>query len=195
MIIAAALAEFARDGYDAASMGRVGAAAGITRTVLYDHFPSKRALFEAVLKETHATLLSHLRETITADAPMEERIGATFDAYLAFAEHEPLAWNVLFPERPPIDPDVAADHRRCRTESNRLFAELLASDAKRAGIEPSSNVGQAIFAIHQAAIHGAVVWWRAHPDVEREELVRAAMDALWTGLGGLQRSEAAAAGG
>ncbi len=192
MIMASALGEFARDGYDAASMGRIGAAAGITRTVLYDHFPSKRALFGALLVGTHGTLLSHLGETITADAPMEERIEATFDAYLAFAEHEPRAWSVLFPDRPPIDAEVASDHRRCRTESNRLFAEMLAPDAKRAGIEPAGPVGQAIFAIHQAALQGAVRWWRAHPGVEREELVRASMDALWRGLGGLERGEALA---
>jgi AcrR family transcriptional regulator len=190
MILSAALAEFARVGYDAASMGRIGRAAGITRTVLYDHFPSKRALFAELLADTHATLLSHLRETITADAPMEERIAATFEAYLAFAEDEPLAWSVLFPERAPIDPDVSADHRRARTESNRLFTALLAPDAKRAGLDPGSNVGQAIFAIHQAALHGAVRWWRAHPDVSRSELARAATDALWTGLGGLARGEA-----
>jgi AcrR family transcriptional regulator len=195
LIMEAALQEFARAGYDAASMGRISAAAGVARPVLYDHFPSKRALFAALLSETHAALLSHLRATITADAPMEERIGATFDAYLGFAEDEPLAWGVLFPDRPPIDPEVAADHRRSRTESNRLLAEFLAPDAKRAGIEPSSHVGQAIFAIHQAALHGAVRWWRAHPDVEREELVRAAMDALWRGLGGLERGEALAGSG
>jgi AcrR family transcriptional regulator len=193
LILAAALEEFARHGYDGASMRRIGGAAGVTRTVLYDHFPSKRALFAALLQETHRTLLSHLRETITAEAPMEERIGATFDAYLAFAENEPLAWSLLFPDRAPIDPDVAADHRRCRTESNRLLAEVLAPDAKRAGIEPTSNVGQAIFAIHQAALHGAVRWWRAHPTVTRQELVKASMDALWSGLGGLERGEALAA--
>jgi AcrR family transcriptional regulator len=186
----AALGEFARAGYDGVSLGRIAAAAGVTRTVLYDHFPSKRALFAALLADTHATLLSHLRETITADAPMQERIAATLDAYLAFAEHEPQAWSVLFPERPPIDPELAAEHRRARTESNRLFAALLAPDAERAGLDPGSSVGQAIFAIHQAALHGAVRWWRAHPDVPRAELTRAATDALWTGLGGLARGEA-----
>lgn len=191
----AALSEFARAGYDAASMGRIATAAGVTRTVLYDHFPSKRALFAALLSETHATLLSHLRETLTADAAMRERIEATFDAYLAFAEHRPLAWKLLFPAHPPVDPDVAGDHRRCRAESNRLFAAMLAPDAKRAGIEPSSPVGQAIFAIHQSALRGMVTWWQSHPDVPREELVQAAMDALWDGLGGLERARSLAAAG
>lgn len=190
LIVAAALCEFARAGYDSTSMGRVASAAGVSRTVLYDHFPSKRALFGALLAETHARLLSHLRDSITAQAPMRERIEATIDAHLAFAECEPLAWKLLFPGQPPLDPDVAADHRRCRTESNRLFADLLAPDAARAGIEPSSTRGQVMFAIHQASLRELVHWWQAHPEIPREELVQAAMDALWTGLGGLERGEA-----
>jgi AcrR family transcriptional regulator len=190
LVVEAALEEFARAGYDAASMGRVARAAGVTRTVLYDHFPSKRALFGALLQENHATLLSHLRATITAEKPMRERMQATFDAYLAFAESEPLAWKLLFPDHPTVDAEVAADQRRYQSESNRLFAALLAPDAKRAGIEPASAAGQAIFAMHQAALHAAVKWWRAHPNVPRAELTQATMDALWSGLGGLERDRA-----
>jgi AcrR family transcriptional regulator len=190
MIMRSALEEFARGGYDAASMGRIGTAAGVTRTVLYDHFPSKRALFVELLADTHAALLSHLRDTLTAEGSMEQRMIDTFDAYLAFAEEEPQAWRVLFPDHPPIDPDVASDQQRCRTESNRIFAAMLESDAKRAGIEPASTGGQVIFAIHQAALQGAVRWWRVHPDVERAEMTKATTDALWTGLGGLARGEA-----
>ena len=194
LIVDAALHEFARAGYDAASVGRVARAAGVTRTVLYDHFPSKRALYGYLLKNTHATLLSHLRETITADAPFRERMQATFDAYLAFAESEPIAWKLLFPDHPTVDAEVAADKRRLQSESNRLFAALLAPDAKRAGIEPDSTSGQAMFAMHQASLQAVVRWWHAHPGVPRSELTQATMDALWSGLGGLERDEAFVSG-
>jgi AcrR family transcriptional regulator len=119
---------------------------------------------------------------------MEERMRATMDAFFAFAENEPLAWRLLYPEQPPLDPDAAADHRRHRSEANRLLAEMLAPDARRAGIDPKSPVGQAVFALQQSALHGAVRWWHSHPDVSREELTTAAMHALWTGLGGLEQA-------
>ena len=94
------------------------------------------------------------------------------------------------PRPPTVDADVAADQRRLQSESNRLFAALLAPDAKRAGIEPDSTAGQAIFAIHQASLQALVKWWHAHPGVPRIELTQALMDALWSGLGGLERDEA-----
>lgn len=189
LIVDAALREFAEHGYDGASMGRIGRDAGVSRSVLYDYFVSKRALFSALLKETHAALLAHLRERIVADAPMEQRMRAAIDALFGFAEDQPAAWMLLFPEHAPIDPQVAADHRRERAASNRLLAELIAPDARRAGIEPSSAVGQAVFALQQSALHGAVRWWRAHPEATREQLVSAAMALMWTGIGGLEREE------
>jgi hypothetical protein len=111
---------------------------------------------------------------------------ATIDAFFAFAEREPLAWRLLFPDRPPVDPEAADDHRRLRSEATRMLAAMLAADAHRAGIDPSSAVGQAIFALQQAALRDGVRWWRAHPDVTRDELVEAAMIVLWSGLGSMQ---------
>jgi AcrR family transcriptional regulator len=169
-------------------MRRIGAAADVARAVLYDHFPSKRALFAALLDAEQAELLSHLRAAIVADAATEQRMRATLDAFFAFAEGQPEAWRLLFPDRAPADPGAAEEHRRHRAESNRVLAGLLAPDAQRAGIDPAAPVAQAVFALQQAAVRGAVRWWRAHPEVTRADLVEAAMTALWTGVEGLERN-------
>ena len=118
---------------------------------------------------------------------MRERIRATFDAFFAFAEDRPLAFSLLFPDHPPIDPAVAAEYRKRRATSNRLLSGLLVADARRAGIDTDSPVGRAVFVMHQEALQGAARWWQSHPGVQREELVEAAMAALWTGLGAAER--------
>jgi AcrR family transcriptional regulator len=187
LIIGAALREFAQRGYEPASMGQIAAAAGVSRTVLYDHFPSKHALFVEVLSSEHDALLDHLSGPIASEAPMRERIRATFDAFFAFAEDRPLAFSLLFPDHPPIDPAVAAEYRKRRATSNRLLSGLLVADARRAGIDTDSPVGRAVFVMHQEALQGATRWWQSHPGVQRQELVEAAMAALWTGLGAAER--------
>ncbi len=187
LIIGAALREFAQRGYEPASMGQIAAAAGVSRTVLYDHFPSKHALFVEVLSSEHDALLDHLSAPIASEAPMRERIRATFDAFFAFAEDRPLAFSLLFPDHPPIDPAVAAEYRKRRATSNRLLSGLLVADARRAGIDTDSPVGRAVFVMHQEALQGATRWWQSHPGVQRQELVEAAMAALWTGLGAAER--------
>jgi AcrR family transcriptional regulator len=184
LVVEAALAEFAEHGYEAASMGQIAAAAGVARTALYDHFPSKHALFVELLAAQHAALLAHMGRALGGSGAMRERMRDTFDAFFAFAERKPVAWRLLFPDHPPVDERAAAEMRRCRGESNRVLAQLLVEDAQRAGIDPETAVGRAVFTMHQEALHGAVRWWRSHPDVSRSELVDAAMAALWRGLSG-----------
>jgi AcrR family transcriptional regulator len=191
LIVSAALCEFAEIGYEAASMGRIAAAAGVSRSVLYDHFPSKHALFVELLRHWQGELLAHLEQALGGTGPLRERMRGTFDAFFAFAEEHPVAWRLLFPDHPPLDAAVAEEMRRCRTESNRVLARLLVADARRAGIDPESAVGRAVFAMHQEALHGAARWWRSHPEVTRAELVDAAVAALWTGLGVAERGVAA----
>jgi AcrR family transcriptional regulator len=189
LIVDAALREFAERGYEAASVGRIASAAGVTRTVLYDHFPSKHALFVELLRSWQQALLSHMEDALGGAGSMRSRMRGTFDAFFAFAEEQPVAWRLLFPDHPPLDPVAAAEMRRCRTESNRALAALLVADARQAGIDPDSAVGRAVFAMHQEALHGAARWWRGHPEVARDELVEAAMVALWSGLGVAERQQ------
>lgn len=51
-ILAKALKLFAAQGYDSVSVGEIAAAVGIRAPSLYNHFPSKQAIFDAIVKET-----------------------------------------------------------------------------------------------------------------------------------------------
>lgn len=186
LILAAALTEFAQLGYEAASVGRIARAAGVARTVLYDHFPSKHALFVEVLDAEQGELLSHLSAGLGSRGTTEERWHATFDAFFTFVEQHPLGWRLLFPHHPPLNQEGAQEYRRIRAESNRVLADLLAADAHRAGLEPDTVRARALFAMHRDGLIAAARWWAGHPNVSRPEVVDAAMAALWTGFGGLQ---------
>jgi AcrR family transcriptional regulator len=189
LIVDAALVEFAELGYQAASIGRVAAAAGVSRTVLYDHFSSKLALFKELLHIEQQELISYLSAAFDSPGSPEDRWRAAFDAFFRFVEEQPLAWRLLYPRRPPLDEDAAHEYRRQRDESNRILADLLAADARRAGLEPRSVRARAVFAMHRDALIAVARWWATHPEVPREEIVEAAMAALWTGFGGLQPPE------
>ena len=53
-ILDAAVAEFRSAGYEATTMDRVAAAAGVSKRTVYNHFPSKDALFLRILEEMFA---------------------------------------------------------------------------------------------------------------------------------------------
>ena len=50
-ILEAASAEFRQAGYDATSMDRVAASAGVSKRTVYNHFPSKDVLFAQILQQ------------------------------------------------------------------------------------------------------------------------------------------------
>ncbi len=188
LIVEAALPEFAERGYESASVGRIASAAGVTRTVLYDHFRSKHALFVQVLGLEQQALLEHLSRALSSEGSTKDRWRATFDAFFVFVEQHPRGWRLLFPDNPPLNLEAAQEYHHLRAEFNLILADLLADDARRAGLEPETVRARALFAIHRDALTAAARWWQEHPQVTREELVDAAMAALWTGFGGLQPS-------
>jgi len=50
-VIAAAIEEFLAAGFDATSMDRIAARAEVSKRTVYNHFPSKEALFAAILRQ------------------------------------------------------------------------------------------------------------------------------------------------
>ncbi|MFP3568426.1 TetR/AcrR family transcriptional regulator [Paraburkholderia sp. SIMBA_030] len=50
-VISAAIEEFLGAGFDATSMDRIAARASVSKRTVYNHFPSKEALFAAILRQ------------------------------------------------------------------------------------------------------------------------------------------------
>jgi AcrR family transcriptional regulator len=65
---------FARRGFHATSMDDVAAAAGVTKPVLYQHFPSKRALFVELLDDVGHRLIHALGAATSAAHTGRERV-------------------------------------------------------------------------------------------------------------------------
>jgi len=79
MIIEAAAVEFGRRGHRDARMEDIASAAGITKAVLYDHFPSKGALHAEVVKRASehvtATVVAAVMEVLDRDPETRCRTG------------------------------------------------------------------------------------------------------------------------
>jgi AcrR family transcriptional regulator len=176
-----ALEAFASRGYDATSVGEIATAAGVTRSVLYDHFPSKKALYLSLLERESALLLDHVAKRILGEGPHQERMRNAIDAFLSFVETHPLAWQMLS-RQGAGDPEIAAADDTLRARSAEAIRSLLAADLLAAGVDPAGRKAEILVELAGSAVEGIARWEHDHPDVPREELVDSAMELLWGGL-------------
>jgi AcrR family transcriptional regulator len=182
----AALEAFASRGYDATSVGEIAVAAGVARSVLYDHFSSKKDLYLVLLERESAQLLDHVAARILAEGSRAERMRRAIDAFLSFVETHPLAWQLLSREAAG-DGEIAAAEAKLRTRNTEAVRVLLAADLHDAGVNPGSERAEILVELAASAVEGITRWAHDHPTVPREQLVDAAMELLWGGLGRLAK--------
>ena len=107
-ILEAALSLFASQGYDATGVAEICAAAGVSKGAFYHHFPSKQAVFLAILEEWLAALDIQMEQKLTEaeDIPggLIEMASLTRDIFSAAGGH--LAMFIEFWSQSLHDPEV-----------------------------------------------------------------------------------------
>jgi TetR/AcrR family transcriptional repressor of mexJK operon len=81
-ILRAATEVFLARGFLAASMDEIAAAAAVSKATVYNHFGSKRALFEAIVRDRCDALISPLRLEPPAGATLDESLKSLAHQYL-----------------------------------------------------------------------------------------------------------------
>lgn len=85
---------FAEQPYDSVSMEEVAARGGVSRALLYRHFPSKQDLFAAIYREAADRLLD--QTVLDTETPLMDQVIAGLDAHFDYFEanrHTVLAAN------------------------------------------------------------------------------------------------------
>ena len=145
---------FARDGYRGASMESIAEAAGVTKPVLYQHFSSKRALYESLLANELGRLTQELETAFSQAGGNEERLRRGFGAYVDFVDRNEDAFRLLFTEALGLDADFQEQVAQFRRWVAGRAAVIIAAEAglavPRAGALAAAIVGMA---------EGAAGWW------------------------------------
>jgi AcrR family transcriptional regulator len=138
-VLDAALAEFADRGYQAASLNRMVAQAGIAKGSLYQYFPNKEGIFSYIFQYA----LKLVRRTLTTvkEATLEEnffvRLEKSLLAGVAFSREHPrifsLYLKIQFDKNVPFREEFLAAVRRHATE---YFASLVRRAQSRGELRP-----------------------------------------------------------
>jgi TetR/AcrR family transcriptional regulator of autoinduction and epiphytic fitness len=75
-ILTAAADQFRANGFEASSMDKIAASAGVSKRTVYNHFPSKEDLFAETLIELYSGSATILEVPYRSDAPLREQLTA-----------------------------------------------------------------------------------------------------------------------
>jgi AcrR family transcriptional regulator len=164
---------FATTGFHTTAMDDIAAAAGVTKPVLYQHFPSKRALF--------VELLADLATATSRATTGRERVEEGFSAYFRFVINNRAAFRLLFGASARNDPEFA----RVVDEVLHAAAEAI-SELIEIGATPEHRrvLAHSLVGIAEATSRHALT----DPDASHDpdELAAWISELAWFGLRGIR---------
>src|SRR5487761_1621127 len=107
-LLDAAMEVFVARGYHAAAMDEIADRAGVSKPVLYQHFPGKQDLYLALLDESVGRLVEAVTGAIRSTTDNRQRVNATFAAYFEYVAEHSGTFKLVFESDFTNEPAVRA---------------------------------------------------------------------------------------
>ena len=180
-VLAAALEVFSSSGYHAASMDEIAEHAGVSKPVLYQHFPGKLDLYLALLDAGIEDLEAAAKAALTTTTDNRQRVSGMVTAYFAFVEDPAGAFRLVFESDLANEPQV---RQRVDTANLVLAQQTAAVIAEDTGL--SEEQALLLASGMQGMVQVAARRWLAgvSKSVSREEAAELITALAWRGIRG-----------
>ena len=179
-LLVAARDVFAAQGYHAAAMDDIAEKAGVSKPVLYQHFPGKLELYRALLTTYADELVGRVQKAIVATDNNQERVHAAVSAYFDFVAGEGHAYRLVFESDLRGEPEAAAVVDGALTRCIDTVASAVTTDA---GLDPARARLLAVGLVGLSQVT-AQYWLDSEQSVPRDEAVALMSSLAWRGLAG-----------
>ena len=127
-LLDAASEVFAAKGYHAAAMDDIADVAGVSKPVLYQHFPSKLDLYLALLDQSCDRLVEVVEDALASTEENADRVIATVAAFYEFVSSTSGEFRFIFESDLTGDGAVQQRLARVNSEISDAIAEVIAED-------------------------------------------------------------------
>ena len=184
-LLDAALEVFVTRGYHAAAMDEIAERAGVSKPVLYQHFPGKLELYLALLDESVEGLIDTVRAALRSTTENKQRVGATFGAYFEFIGGHEEAYRLVFESDLSNEPAVRARLDQVQQECAELVSHVVKEDA---GISDDEARLLSVAMVGMAQV-SARYWLSSHGHITRQAAEQMVARLAWRGISGWPRTE------
>jgi AcrR family transcriptional regulator len=179
-LLGAAQEVFVAQGYHAAAMDDIADRAGVSKPVLYQHFPGKLDLYLALLDQHCDALLDAVRAALASTTDNKQRVAATMDAYFAFVEDEGGAFRLVFESDLTNEPAVRERVDNVSLDCAKAVSEVISEDTKL----PADQAMLLAVGLCGMAQITARFWLGSGQKIPRGEAARLISSLSWRGIAG-----------
>ena len=186
-LLAAAQDVFVANGYHAAAMDDIAERAGVSKPVLYQHFPGKLELYLALLDVQAESLLAAVADALAATDDNQKRVHGVLSAYFDFmdggARGQDGSFRLIFETDLGNEPAVRERVANVVNSTMLAIADTVASDT---GLDRAS--AELLSVALSGAGQVAARWWldSARP-VPKDQAIRLIESLLWRGISNFPR--------
>ncbi len=185
-LLAAARSAFVARGYHAAGMDEIAELAGVSKPVLYQHFPSKLELYLALLGESTDELVRMVQAALQATDDNDDRVHRAVQAYFSFVADNGQAYRLIFESDLRGQPEVERLVDRATEGCIAAITDTITTDT---GVDPERSrlLASGLVGLSQVS---ARYWITRSPGVPMAEAVEMLSTLAWRGISRFPRQGA-----
>ena len=175
---------FVAQGYHAAAMDEIADRAGVSKPVLYQHFPGKLDLYLALLDQSVDELVATVRHALGSTTDNKQRVAATFSAYFEYVVDEGQAFRLVFESDLSNESAVRDRLERAQRECAEMISPFVRQDA---GLDDDEARLLSVGMVGLAQVT-ARYWLSTRDHMPREAAEQLVARLAWRGISGWPRS-------
>jgi AcrR family transcriptional regulator len=177
-LLDSALEVFVAQGYHAAAMDDIAERAGVSKPVLYQHFPGKMELYLALLEQSTDKIIDATREALASTHDNKLRVLATMQAFYDFVANAQGEFRLVFESDLTNEPLVRAQVDRVTSACSEEIAKVIHEDTGLPD-EAARLVAVSLVGMGQVS---ARFWLEGGSEIDQTEAASLVASLAWRGI-------------
>ncbi|GAB1821369.1 TetR/AcrR family transcriptional regulator [Herbidospora cretacea] len=183
-LLSAAQEVFVENGYHAAAMDEIAERAGVSKPVLYQHFPGKLELYLALLDVHVDDMVARCNEALASTSDNKQRVQAAIGAFFDFVSSQGEAFRLVFESDLRNVAAVRERMERSLRQSADAIAEVIQEDTGCSS-EDAHLLGVGLVGMAEVS---ARYWLTSGGAIPKDAAAGLIARLAWRGIGGFPRT-------
>src|SRR5919202_1226095 len=179
-LLAAAQEVFVAQGYHAAAMDDIAERAGVSKPVLYQHFPGKLELYLALLDQSCDTIIDASKRALASTGDNRLRVTATVHVFYDYVASAQGAFRLVFESDLTNEQAVRERADRVTRECAEAIADVIHQDT---GLPAEQSQLLAVSLVGMAQV-SARFWLDTTGGITQEDAATLVSGLAWRGIRG-----------